>query len=109
MYDGGSRLWKLKGEEQEAAKREMIEMLQLLQTQLGNNKYFGGNTFGFVDVALVPFTSCFYTFEMCANLNVEAVAPGIIAWAKRCQERESVAKALSDPKNIYEIVSMEYP
>ncbi|XP_078162569.1 putative glutathione S-transferase parA [Carex rostrata] len=109
MYDGGSRLWKLKGEEQEAAKKEMIEMLQLLQTQLGDNKYFGGNTFGFVDVALVPFTSGFYTFEMCANLNVEAVAPGIIAWAKRCQERESVAKALSDPKNIYEIVSMEYP
>ncbi|XP_078162567.1 putative glutathione S-transferase parA [Carex rostrata] len=107
MYDCGGRLSrKLKGQELEATKKEMIEILQLLQTQLGDNKYFGGNTFGFVDVALVPFTSWFYTFEMCANLNVEQIAPGIIAWAKRCQERESVAKALSDPKNFYDFVCM---
>lgn len=84
----------------------MIEILQLLEAQLDNNKYFGGDTFGLVDVAFVPFTSWFYMFEMCANLNAEAVAPGIIAWAKRCQERESVVKSLSDPKKVYDFVCM---
>jgi glutathione S-transferase len=104
VFDCGSRLWKLKGEEQEAAKKEMIEILQLLETQLGDNKYFGGDTFGFVDVAFVPFTSWFYSYEICANLSVEEVAPKIVQWAKRCMERESVAKTLHDPKKVYEFV-----
>jgi glutathione S-transferase len=104
VFDCGSRLWKLKGEEQEAAKKEMIEILQLLETQLGDNKYFGGDNFGFVDVAFVPFTSWFYSYEICANLRVEAVAPKIVEWAKRCMERESVAKTLYDPKKVYEFV-----
>ena len=82
----------------------MIEILQLLETQLGDNKYFGGNTFGFVDVAFVPFTSWFYSYEICANLSVEEVAPKIVQWAKRCMERESVAKTLHDPKKVYEFV-----
>jgi glutathione S-transferase len=106
VYDCSGPLWKLKGEEQEAAKKEMIEVLQLLETQLGDNKYFGGDTFGLVDVAFIPFTSWFYMFEILANLNVEAVAPRIVAWAKRCQERESVAKTLSDPKKVYELICM---
>ncbi|XP_078162566.1 putative glutathione S-transferase parA [Carex rostrata] len=106
VYDCTSRLWKPKEEEKEAAKMEMIEILQLLEVQLGDNKYFGGDTFGLVDVAFVPFTSWFYMFEMIAKLNVEAVAPRIVAWAKRCQERESVAKALSDPKTVYEFICM---
>ncbi|KAJ4758929.1 Tau glutathione S-transferase [Rhynchospora pubera] len=104
VYDCGSRLWKLKGEEQQTAKKEMIDILQLLEAQLGDKKYFGGDSFGFVDVAFVPFTSWFYSYETCANFSVEGVAPKIAQWAKRCMERESVAKTLSDPKKVYEFV-----
>jgi glutathione S-transferase len=94
----------MKGEEQEAAKNDMIENLQLLEAQLGDKKYFGGDNFGFVDVAFVPFTSWFYSFETLGNFNVQDVAPKIVEWAKRCMERESVAKALQDPKKIYEFM-----
>ncbi|KAJ1702700.1 hypothetical protein LUZ63_002479 [Rhynchospora breviuscula] len=104
VFECGGKLWKLKGEEQEAAKKEMIEILQILEAQLGDKKYFGGDIFGFVDVAFVPFTSWFYSYEKCANFSVEEVAPKIVQWAKRCMERESVEKTLSDPKKVYEFV-----
>ncbi|KAJ4811373.1 Glutathione S-transferase [Rhynchospora pubera] len=40
----------------------MIQMLKLFEAELGDKKYFGGDTFGFVDVAFVPFTSWFDTY-----------------------------------------------
>jgi glutathione S-transferase len=55
-------------------------------------------------VAFVPFTSSFYSYEICGNFTVEAVAPKIVQWAKRCMEKESVPKALHDPKKVYEFV-----
>ncbi|KAJ4800084.1 Tau glutathione S-transferase [Rhynchospora pubera] len=104
VFECGGRLWKQKGEEQEVAKREMTENLEILEAQLGDNMYFGGDTFGFVDVAFVPLTSWFYSYMTCANFSVEAVAPRIVQWAQRCMERESVAKTLSDPKKVYDFV-----
>ncbi|KAJ4746251.1 Tau glutathione S-transferase [Rhynchospora pubera] len=101
VFECGGRLWKQKGEEQEVAKREMTENLEILEAQLGDNMYFGG---GFVDVAFVPLTSWFYSYKTCANFSVEAVAPKIVQWAQRCMERESVAKTLSDPKKVYDFV-----
>ncbi|XP_010923803.1 probable glutathione S-transferase parA [Elaeis guineensis] len=104
IYDCGSRLWKLKGEAQQEAKKEMIEVLKLLEDELGDKKYFGGEIFGFVDVALVPFTAWFYSYETCANFSIEEECPKLVAWGKRCMERESVAKSLHDPHKVYEFV-----
>ncbi|KAJ3707205.1 hypothetical protein LUZ61_010910 [Rhynchospora tenuis] len=100
----GRRLWQLKGEGQEAAKKEMIEKLKLFEAELGDKEYFGGDIFGFVDIALVPLTSSFYTYETCANFKIEEAAPKIVAWAKRCMERESVAKSLPEPSKVYDFV-----
>ncbi|KAJ4746249.1 Tau glutathione S-transferase [Rhynchospora pubera] len=108
VYECGGRLWNLKGEEQEGPKKEIIEILKLLETQLGDNKYFGGDTFGFVDVAFIPFTSWFYSYETYANFSIEGSVPKIVQWAKRCMERESVAKTISDPKIIYEYVKKRF-
>ncbi|XP_078163017.1 putative glutathione S-transferase [Carex rostrata] len=104
VFDCGTRLWKLKGEEQEAAKKEMIEILQLLEAQLGDKKYFGGDTFGYVDVAFIPFNNWFYSYETLGNFSIEAVAPTLVEWVERCKERESVAKTIYDPKKVYEFV-----
>ncbi|GAA0139681.1 transferase [Lithospermum erythrorhizon] len=104
VYDAGRRLWATKGDEQEAAKKEFIEILKTLEGQLGDKPYFGEDSFGFVDVALVPFYSWFYTYEKLGNLNIEAECPKLVAWAKRCMEKETVSKSLADPKNIYEFV-----
>lgn len=104
IYECGTRLWKLKGEGQAAAKEELIGILKLLEGELGDKKYFGGDAFGFVDIALVPFVSWFYTYETCAGFSIEEAAPKLVAWGKRCMERESVAKTLSDPHKVYEFV-----
>ena len=82
----------------------MIEILKLLEGELGDKKYFGGETFGFVDVALAPFTAWFYTYETCGKFSVDEECPELAAWAKRCKERESVSKSVHDPHKVYEFV-----
>ncbi|RWW66107.1 hypothetical protein BHE74_00026550, partial [Ensete ventricosum] len=81
-------------------------ILKLLESELGDKKYFGGDAFGFVDIALAPFVSWFYTYETCASFSIEEAAPKVVAWGKRCMERESVANAVSDPHKIYETVGI---
>ncbi|XP_059661328.1 probable glutathione S-transferase [Cornus florida] len=104
IYDAGKKIWTTKGKEQEAAKEEFIECLKVLEGVLGDNPYFGGEKFGFVDVALVPFYSWFYAYETLGNFSIESECPQLVAWAKRCMEKESVSKSLPDPHKIYDFV-----
>ncbi|KAK8643699.1 hypothetical protein V6N13_012982 [Hibiscus sabdariffa] len=96
------KVWTTKGEKQEAAKKEFIQSLKLLEGELGNKAYFGGENLGYVDVVLVPMYSWFYTYEKCGNFSIEAECPKLMAWAKRCLERESVSQSLPDQEKIYE-------
>jgi glutathione S-transferase len=41
-------------------------------------------------------------YETFGNFSMEAECPKIIAWAKRCLQRESVAKTLPDQKKVFE-------
>ena len=104
IYDSGRRVWATKGEEQETAKKEFIENLKLLEQELGDKPYFGGDKFGFVDVVFVPFYSWFYAYETFGNFKIEESCPKIIEWAKRCMLRDSVAKALPDQQKVYEFI-----
>ncbi|XP_034679446.1 probable glutathione S-transferase isoform X2 [Vitis riparia] len=97
----GQRLWRTKGEEQEANK-EYIECLKLLEGELGDKPYFGGENFGFVDVNLMPYFSWLYVFEIAANFSIEAECPKLITWAKRCMEKESVSTSLPDRQKLYD-------
>ncbi|XP_039136839.1 glutathione S-transferase 3-like [Dioscorea cayenensis subsp. rotundata] len=103
VYECGSKLWKRKGEHHETAK-EWVEIFKLLECELGDKKYFGDEAFGYIDIALVPFIVLFYAFEQCAKLSMDEECPKIVAWAKRCMEREGVSNALTDPKKIYEMI-----
>ncbi|XP_028065506.1 probable glutathione S-transferase parC [Camellia sinensis] len=104
IYDAGRRIWATKGEDQEVAKKDFTDCLKVLEGALGDKPYFGGEEFGYVDLALVPFYSWFYAYETCGNFSIEAECPKFIAWAKRCMERESVAKSLPDPHKVYGFV-----
>ncbi|KAJ4726593.1 putative Glutathione s-transferase [Melia azedarach] len=104
VYETGRRTWTTKGEEQEAASRQFIENLKLLEEQLGDKKYFVGEHFGFVDMGLIPYYCWFYSFETIGKFSIEAECPKIIAWAKRCMQRESVFKTLPDEKRVFEFV-----
>ncbi|EYU26248.1 hypothetical protein ABFS82_08G198200 [Erythranthe guttata] len=104
VADAGKRMWLKKGEEQEAAKKELLDALKLLEGELGNKRYFGGDSFGFADVALVPFYTWFYAYENLGNFSIEEHCPKLIEWGKRCVQKESVSKSLSDPHKTYEFI-----
>ncbi|KAI3950764.1 hypothetical protein MKW92_033333 [Papaver armeniacum] len=104
VYDSGKKIWTSKGEDQELAKKEYIEILKVLEGELGEKPYFGGEKIGFVDVALIPFYTWFYAYEKCGNFSIEEECPKIVSWAKKCLEIESVSQSLSDSEKIYEFV-----
>jgi len=104
LYDCGTRLWKLNGDGHAQARTEMVEILRTLEGALGDGEFFGGEAFGFVDVALVPFTSRFLAYERFGELSVEKECPRLAAWAKRCAERPSVAKNLYPAEKVYEFI-----
>ncbi|KAK2368584.1 putative glutathione S-transferase [Trifolium repens] len=104
IFEVGRKLLAKKGEEQEAAKKEFIEAIKLLEQELGDKTYFGGDKLGYVDVALIPFYTWFKGYETFGNLNVEKESPKFIAWAKRCIKIESVSKSLPDQDKVYDFI-----
>lgn len=78
----------------------------MLEGEIGEKPYFGGDSFGFLDVALVTYYSWFYAYEKCGNFSIEEHCPTLVAWAKRCMQKESVAKSLADPIKVYEFTLM---
>ncbi|KAE8713602.1 putative glutathione S-transferase [Hibiscus syriacus] len=70
IYSARNRkIWASKGEEHEAAKKELIDSLKLLEGELGIKAYFGGEHLGYVDVVLIPIYSWFYTYEKCGDFS----------------------------------------
>ncbi|KAK7272666.1 hypothetical protein RJT34_29408 [Clitoria ternatea] len=102
--DCGRRMWASKGEDQEAAKREFVEFLKLLENELGDKPYFAGDYFGLLDIALIPITCRFYTYETLGKFSVENECPRFMAWVRRCNQRESVSKTLPDPFKVFDFV-----
>ncbi|GMN60523.1 hypothetical protein TIFTF001_029619 [Ficus carica] len=82
VFSTDRRVCTTKDEEQEAAKKEFLDIMRLFEAELGDKPYFGGETFGYVDVALVAFYSWFYTYETFGNFSIEAECPMLIAWGR---------------------------
>ncbi|KAA8550448.1 hypothetical protein F0562_002132 [Nyssa sinensis] len=101
IYSIGKRVMTGEGEAKEVAKKELIECLKTLEGELGDKLYFGDETVGFVEVALVPFYALFYSYETCGNFSIDAECPKLVAWGKRGMEIESISKSLPDPEKIY--------
>ncbi|XP_019159303.1 PREDICTED: probable glutathione S-transferase [Ipomoea nil] len=106
LYEISRKTWTTKGEELEAVVKELIGCLKVLEGALGDKPYFGGESFGFVDVSLIGFYSWFSTWESFGHFSVEAECPKLIAWAKRCMEKESVSKSLPDSHKVLEFAQM---
>ncbi|XP_039028542.1 probable glutathione S-transferase parC [Hibiscus syriacus] len=101
IYPTGKLVWGATGEVQEAAKKDIIENLKELEGELGEKPYFGGESFGFTDVALIPFYTWFYALETCGDFSIIQNCPKLVAWTKRCMQRESVSKSLPDQYKVY--------
>ncbi|KAL3734005.1 hypothetical protein ACJRO7_023368 [Eucalyptus globulus] len=104
MYPAGRTVFLSMGEDQEAAKKEYIECWKVLKGELGDKAYFGGERFGYADVSLIPFYSWSYALGKLADSNIVEECPKLAAWAKRCMQRESVAKSLPDQHKLYDYI-----
>lgn len=106
IFDAGNKIWKMKGEEQEAAMKDFIETIKQLEGALGDKDYFGGDSFGFTDIVIVPLASWFCAYELFGNFKLEDECPKFSDWMKRCGEKESVASVLPAPAKVCEFVTM---
>uniref|UniRef100_A0A0E0M0G8 Glutathione S-transferase n=1 Tax=Oryza punctata TaxID=4537 RepID=A0A0E0M0G8_ORYPU len=104
LFDCQTRLWKLRAGEasHEQAKRDMVEVLETLEAELGEREFFGGEAFGYLDVVLVPFVAWFHAYEKLGGFAMAEICPRLVAWGERCKEKDSVAKTLTDPEKVYE-------
>lgn len=92
---------KSNGEAAAEARGVLVGALKTLDGELGEKAYFGGEGFGFVDVVVAPIIAWRYAFEKYGGFTLEAEAPKLAAWGKRCMaERESVAKTLPDGEKL---------
>ncbi|KAL4318743.1 hypothetical protein GQ457_18G003420 [Hibiscus cannabinus] len=101
IYDLGKRIYVVQ-EDQAEAKEKLIQCLKTLETELGDKLYFGGDGIGFVDVALLPFSTWFQTYETSGNFSIQESCPKLVAWVERCREKPSVSEALPHPQKIYD-------
>ncbi|CAN6181978.1 unnamed protein product [Urochloa humidicola] len=106
VFDCGTRLWKLKAgsEPQVRAGPEMVEALRTLERELGDKDYLAGEAFGLADIAVLPFAAWFLGYGRLGDFSVEDVCPRLVAWAKRCGERESVAGNVYPPEKVWEFI-----
>ncbi|KAI3762375.1 hypothetical protein L1987_52804 [Smallanthus sonchifolius] len=71
LYQIGRKLYTTKGEEHEAARIEFMDCLKLLEGELGDKPYFAGESFGYLDLSLIPFYSWFQVYETYGNYNFD--------------------------------------
>ncbi|KAL6196727.1 hypothetical protein ACLB2K_032341 [Fragaria x ananassa] len=93
-----------KGEELEAVKKDLFDSIKLLEQELGDKLFFGDETLGLVDLALLPFAIWFSVHEKLGSFSLEAECPKITPWLKRCFQMESVSKSVPSPDKLYDNV-----
>ncbi|CAL5067056.1 unnamed protein product [Urochloa decumbens] len=103
FVDQKTRFFTSRGEEKRAAMAELLGHLRRLEAVLGDKAFFGGDEFGFLDVALVPFSAMFYGYEQHGGVDMEAECPALVRWVKRCGEREGVREVLPSGLDMYQI------
>ncbi|XP_051134797.1 probable glutathione S-transferase isoform X2 [Andrographis paniculata] len=105
LFPAGGKLWTTKGRELEANRKEFIRVLKLFEAELGEKPYFGGQSLGFLDVALAVYCTWFQVFEVYGNFRIKDHCPKVAAWGNRCMDMDTVSKALPHPNDLYQFVS----
>lgn len=79
LFSSQTKFLKSKGEAKEECKKELIAEFKQLGEVLGDKLYFGGDNFGFLDIAFIPFSSMFYGYETHGNFKFEEACPKLSA------------------------------
>nr|GLL47209.1 probable glutathione S-transferase parC [Ipomoea trifida] len=98
------RGWIRKWKDEEAIYEEMIENLKVLEGVLGEEPYFGGESFGFLDLAVITFYTWFLACEKECKFTFESKCPKLIGWGKRCLQNQTISNSIADPLKLYEFV-----
>nr|GLL47212.1 probable glutathione S-transferase parA [Ipomoea trifida] len=94
--------WLFKKKDAKDIKEELVEKLKVLEGELGEEAYYGGEKIGFLDLVLVSYYTWLLAFEKDAEFSFEAEVPKLSEWAKRCLQNESVSTSLADPLKLYD-------
>ncbi|KAH9319960.1 hypothetical protein KI387_021729 [Taxus chinensis] len=107
IYEPATHIFRATGEKHEAAKRELVENLVVLEETLKGKDYFGGDKFGLVDIVVAPQISWFPMYEIVGEYKIplEEKFPLIAAWMKKCKERESVKKILPEYEKMLQFAT----
>lgn len=97
------KMWTREEEKREAGKEEFLGVLKVLETELGDKPFFGGDVFGYVDVALIGFYNWFLAYEAFGYFVIDTECPKLGPWANRCLRRKAVAHSLPDNNEVMEI------
>jgi glutathione S-transferase len=96
------------GEVQAASAREMKTNLTLIERQLPEGKkFFGGDTIGFLDIAVGGIAHWMGVFEEVAGVRllVEEDHPALCQWAREYTLDETVGQCLPDRDRVVAAVT----
>lgn len=74
--------------------------MKQLEGALGEKDYFGGDSFGFLDIEAIALISWFLAFEKFGGFKVEDYCPKFSAWMKRCKQRDEFVLMLKKMQGI---------
>jgi glutathione S-transferase len=80
-------------EESRAARAKCEAIFAMLEREL-RGAYFGGDTFGLVDIAFAPALHRLVLVERRMSATLLAGFPKVDAWARRIAERPSVGESV---------------
>ncbi|XP_060206226.1 probable glutathione S-transferase [Lycium barbarum] len=94
----GKALWSKFGEEEEKSKEEAYEVLKIVDNELKDKKFFGGDNIGFVDVAAnyIPFWLEIVEEATGVGLVTSEKFPHLCAWRDEYLNCSEVKENLPD-------------
>uniref|UniRef100_A0A0D6QUS5 glutathione transferase n=1 Tax=Araucaria cunninghamii TaxID=56994 RepID=A0A0D6QUS5_ARACU len=110
FWAAGWRTAMTEGESQEEAKMEFVDSFLLLEEALrktsGGKPFFGGDTFGYLDIVLAPYISLWPAVEILGDFKIPFDrCPHLSAWAQLVSQRQSVKKILPTPETALELIA----